>query len=294
MKSFQAVLFLALQFSLLYAQGPPINTDTPIMLGLSGRGVRTFVKIIYKGTLLENGDPVTDPDNRSATIVLVPVVIPVNLFSARSQIGLVLPFKFLSREGSGETSTKQGLGDLQLFFKYLLFQSDGRNETLRLAAKASVKLPLSTEQASLQLSSGSTDYAVSVVAGWIKHRTGIYLEGIYNINGKSREISYGNGLKYNLSFAYRLFPVIYDHYPMAQLNAYLELNGMTTFESSANGIIDENSGGTTLLLSPGIQYVGGAKWLLEASLQYPVLNNPNGRQLVSDWVLSLGTRILLF
>ena len=28
------------------AIGPPINTDTPITLGLEGRGVRSFVKVV--------------------------------------------------------------------------------------------------------------------------------------------------------------------------------------------------------------------------------------------------------
>ncbi len=39
------------------AQGPPINTDTPIMLGVQGRGVRTFVKIIRRDTLFGLGLP---------------------------------------------------------------------------------------------------------------------------------------------------------------------------------------------------------------------------------------------
>lgn len=85
----------------LQAQGPPINTDTPIMLGLEGRGVRTFAK-------------------------------------------------------------------------YLLDQRDRKLETFRVASKVTIKLPSGDENKSPSLGSGSTDYAFSTVAGWIKNRIGLY------------------------------------------------------------------------------------------------------------------------
>ncbi len=58
------------------AQGPPINTDTPIMLGVQGRGVRTFAKIIRRDTLLSDGNEIDDPLDRRTTVVVTPVVVP--------------------------------------------------------------------------------------------------------------------------------------------------------------------------------------------------------------------------
>ncbi|RMF60289.1 MAG: transporter, partial [Calditrichaeota bacterium] len=49
-----------------------------------------------------------------------------------------------------------------------------------------------------------------------------------------------------------------------------------------------------IFLSPGLQYVGGRRWLIEASVQFPIVNEPNGTQLGTDWTVSLGTRVLLF
>ena len=66
------------------AQGPPIHTDTPVMLGLAGRGVRSFGKVVRRGKLFEDGDAIDNPDGRKVTIVQFPVVVPYNLFSERS------------------------------------------------------------------------------------------------------------------------------------------------------------------------------------------------------------------
>ena len=47
------------------AQGPPIFTDTPIMLGLEGRGIRTFGNIISKENANAYVQPVVFPFNIS-------------------------------------------------------------------------------------------------------------------------------------------------------------------------------------------------------------------------------------
>ena len=72
------------------AQGPPIHTDTPIMLGLAGRGVRSFGKVVHRGKLFEGGDAIDNPDDREVTIVQFPVVVPYNLFSERLQVSFIM------------------------------------------------------------------------------------------------------------------------------------------------------------------------------------------------------------
>ncbi len=58
------------------------------------------------------------------------------------------------------------------------------------------------------------------------------------------------------------------------------------------GTSDPNSGGTTLLLSPGLQYVT-RKWIVEAGVQIPVVQNLNGTALENDYILTTGIRINL-
>jgi len=253
------IVFLANESA--HAQGPPINTDTPILLGLEGSGVRSFTKIISKS--INNGDA-NSPD---IFAVVVPIAIPVNLFSDKFQAGLIIPFKSIEVTANGKTSSNRGIGDGQIFIKYLLYQKDAKNETFRIAAKTALKFASGDETTSPALGTGSTDIIFSTVAGWIKHRMGIYLETKYALNGTYKEQDFGDVFSYNFAFAYRLLPEIYNHYPMDQLNLLLELNGRTKFEDEISGVSINGSDGTTVFLSPGIQFAGGAQWLVESSFQ---------------------------
>ncbi len=287
-------LFSCIFLNNAQAQGPSINTDTPIMLGLQGRGLRTFTKFVHKTTLLQAGSEINDDMNRQANVRITPVIIPYTLFNERFQVGVIVPFMDIDFDSRTQQTASRGIGDFRLFTKYLLYQRDRKLETFRIAAKAAVKLPSGNENKSPALGSGSTDYAFSTVAGWIKNRIGLYLEGIYNLNTSNGSTNFGDSFVYNFAFGYRLLPAIYETYPSPQLNGFLEINGATTGRNRINGQIIENSGGTIVFLSPGLQFVGGRKWLLEASLQYPLIQQPNGTQLATDWTISLGTRILIF
>ncbi|MFQ5630759.1 MAG: transporter [bacterium] len=274
--------------------GPPINTDTPIMLGLEGRGVRTFAKFVRKATTLQDGDEIIDSLGPRVTVRVTPVAMPFNLFSERFQIGVIAPFMKIDRNLGGQESTSSGIGDARFFAKYLLYQRDRKLETFRVASKATIKLPSGNEEKSPALGTGSTDYAFSTVAGWVKNRIGLYLEGSYNFKTSKDQIDFGNSFGYNLAFGYRLFPAVYETYPSPQLNGFVEINGATAGGNNINGQKLQSTGGTTIFLSPGLQFVGGRRWLIETSLQYPIINEPNGTQLATDWTISLGTRILLF
>ena len=291
-----AVVACAILFPLTdaLAQGPPINTDTPIMLGVSGAGVRSFGKIIRKATLLRDGKEIADTLDRSVTSWVTPVAIPYNLYSDKLQIGLILPYVNIDLNKTTGAVSSSGIGDIKLSAKYLVYQLDRKNKTVRVASKAGVKLPTGNEDTQPALGTGSTDYFFSTVAGWLEKRVGVFIEGIYNINTSRDSLDFGNSFSYNLALGYRLLPAVYETYPSPQINGYLELNGTTVSKSEVNGAKDDNSGGTTLFLSPGLQYIGGRRWLVETSFQYPIINEPNGTQLATDWTLSFGTRVLLF
>ena len=280
--------------TVVVAQGPPINTDTPIMLGLEGRGVRTFVKAIRKGTLLSNGQEVSDSLNRTITAWIAPVVIPYNFLSDRLQMGVIVPYMAIGLDKISGDVSSTGLADMRVFAKYLLYQFDRKNKTIRVASKASVKLPTGDDDSQPALGTGTTDYFFTTVAGWVENRVGVFLEGIYNLNTSRDSLEFGNSFSYNLALGFRFLPAIYETYPSPQINGYLELNGTTVGKNEINGQRVDNSGGTTIFLSPGLQYIGGRRWLIEASFQYPFVTEPHGTQLATDWTLSFGTRILLF
>ena len=274
------------------AQGPPIHTDTPVMLGLAGRGVRSFGKVVRRGKLFDDGDAIDNPDGRKVTIVQFPVVVPLQ--SVQRTVGVIAPLARVDARTPQVRASSSGLADIRVFGKYLLYQRDRLNETLRVATKAGVKFPSGSTSSTPPLGRGSTDYFASAVIGWIRGRTGIYAEGIYSVNTSNDEVDFGNGFAYNLALGFRLSPAVYDTYPSRQLNLFIEMNGSTVRRSTQSGARLENTGGTVIFLSPGLQFVGGRRWLVEASVQLPVVNAPNGSQLGTSWTTLVGIRVLLF
>jgi hypothetical protein len=183
---------------------------------------------------------------------------------------------------------------MRLFAKRLIYQHDGKGKTFRIAAKAGIKLPTGNDETLPPLGTGSTDYFFTTVVGWIQGRVGVYGEGIFNLNTSNDLVDFGNGVAYNLALRYRLLPVVYESYPSPQLNAYVELNGTTIGKSKIGGARADRTGGTVVFLSPGLQFIGGRRWLIEGTFQIPVVNDPNGIQLGTSWTASFGTRILIF
>ncbi len=247
------ILFLTVSINSSKAQGPPINTDTPIFLGLEGRGLRTFLK--YSTT--EKGN-----------IYAMPVIIPYNL-TTDMLIGAGVPYisKFPQTDNS-----RSGVGDISLFAKYLFIQIDGRGKTFRMALKVRETFPSGKSGISLD----TYQTYIGVIGANITTKHGLYTELGYIL--ASNRIS--DRFIYNFAIAYPIMPQVY---PPNQINLYLELNGTVSTEEKNH----------LLFISPGLQYIPGKKVLFELGTQLPVIaNGPNIKRI--DYILTLGTRILLF
>ena len=69
----------------------------------------------------------------------------------------------------------------------------------------------------------------------------------------------------------------------------LETNLVYRDKNEMNGITDDDSGGTTLYLSPGLQYVS-KRWIIEGVVQLPVVQNLHGDALENEYVMRAGIR----
>ncbi len=252
-----AFLFVVLINVRLSAQGPPIFTDTPIMLGLDGGGIRTFGHFISK-------------QNSSAYIQ--PITVPYNITS-KWQIGANAPFVNMASEGA---ESRFGFGDLKLFTKFQIHQKDSKGKTFRTLIKLSESFPTGNTSKNPALGSGAYQTAIGLVSGYITTKYGIYGEIAYNMTS--------NGLAdnfiYNLAFGYPLLP---QKYPPQQLNLFLELNG---------NLITDN-GSNSIFVSPGIQYIAGSRVLFETGIQLPILENVPDTQKTS-FMCRFGVRVLIF
>lgn len=240
-----------------FSQGPPIFTETPIMFGVEGRGVRTFGNIVKK----ENG-----------SAYIQPIAIPYNITN-KWQVGAIVPFVAITPNGM---STNSGLGDINIFVKRQLYQIDGKAKTLRGLLKITETLPTGKTSGMAPLGADAWQTNVSTANAYVTTKFGIYSEIGYTLKGNHLT----DNFIYNFAFGLPLLP---QKYPPKQLNVFLELNGVYEFDSIGN----------TLFISPGIQFIAGRKFLIESGIQLPLEQSaPEGQQ--TDYILRIGTRILIF
>lgn len=289
------------------ANGPPIHGDTAFVVGIEGAGIRSFYQELRMGKLLRDGKEVPDPQDRAMTVRMVPFMLPYEAVPNRLLIGFAVPYldKRMESTSDGQRTalTNRGLGDTTVFGKYQFYQRDRPGGTTRITSKLGLKLPTGKDDArdaagtllspSLQLGSGSWDVSGGVVLTHLYQRWGVNTNLVYALNNEAKGFEKGDALRYDLSGAFRLLPWVYEEYPSPQLNLILELNGVVAWKDRVRGASDPNSGGHTLLLSPGLQFMGGRDWLVDVSYQLPVNQELNGTQSGLDHTWTVGFLVYL-
>lgn len=288
------------------AQVLPFNTNTAISIGFEEKAIRPFVKVVQMSKMLKESEEIDDPLQREVTVVATPVAIP---YAVSRKLIPMLVVPTLSKQmtlienGTEKEITNSGLSDITLMAKYVLFQRDKLNVTRRAALFGGVKFPTGSTAAvnetgnllppGLQLGSGSWDIPLGIAFIHSAGGIGIIADLFYQINTKGNNIDHGDSLSYGLAIGYRLYPSKYVTFKEKVLNAYLELNGSWNSKSVVKDKTDENSGGISLFLSPGLQWIFLENLLAEASLQLPIYQRLNGTQLGNSFSVAAGLRYLL-
>ncbi len=250
------IVKIILLANILYSQGPPITTETPIMLGLEGNGLRTFGKLIY---------------NENSRVYLQPIGIPYNITS-KFQVGGIFPFVFKTPNGS---ETIGGFGDMTIFTKYQLYKKDEVAKTFRILANFKQSFPTGKTDTSPAIGSGLYQTYLGLIIGRITTRVGIYGDFGFNITNDNAT----DNFTYNFSVGTPLLP---HRYPQRQINVFFEMNGNYLFDDKIH----------VLYISPGIQFIPGRRILFESSLQIPALQKIilTGK---TKFAIQLGTRFLI-
>ena len=291
-----------------FAQGPPINSDTAFVTGLQGAGLRSFFFSMRRSGLLRDGQRVFDPLDRKVSVRGLPLVLPYEVLKNQLVVIGGIPIlhkemRFTAADGTRRELSATGFGDLFVVAKYQLIQKDAPGKTTRITAIGRVKFPTGDDNKtdgegnllppSLQLGTGSVDYSSGIIFTHIVRRIGLNADVVYNFNTEANNFAFGDTLRYDVALGYRLLPKVYDKFPATQLNVYLELNGQFARKNQAAGISVRDSGGNVLFLSPGIQLIPYATFLVEASLRIPVSQELNGTQLKFRPGFNLGFRWLM-
>lgn len=278
------------------SQAAPINSNTAFA---PHRGESIFR---LQGRIFESGHDPSGLDRklrvRGATGVYI------YGFTERFSGILAVPYLDkslkLTRPGGDRIRREaNGLGDIRTLLKYRVYTKDKPGVTHRLGVFGGVEWPTGDDNDKdrfgrlpqpLQLGSGSWDPIAGLV--WTTQKLGWEFDADlgYKVNTKANNFELGDSLLYNLSYQHRLWPrKLPEEGVPAFVYGVVEVNGSYSQENEIEGRRDRNSGGHTVFFSPGIQWLN-ASWVVEASVQFPIIQDLNGDGLKADYAATLGFR----
>ncbi len=281
----------------LYAQGPPVNTNTAIITGLEGAALRSFVKYMRKSGPLPGGK------EGRLSVMAIPVIVPYEVIPNKIIIIGSIPYlekhRRIEQGGNVTRLSRAGPGDFSIFLKYLIYQKDAFQETTRAILMGGIKFPTGDDNRPglpqpMQLGSGAFDYTGGFAWTYVKSQFGINIDMLYTIKTEANNFEFGDTLRYDLALGWRLIPAVYTVYPAKQVNLYLELNGTYSQKNRQNNMKIEDSGGNIIFISPGIQFILSRTFLVEASFQVPLSEDLNGSQMETDYAFLAGFRWLIY
>ncbi len=241
----------------LKAQGPPITSDKPIMLGAKRMVVKTLTEIAS----LEKGQ-----------FTRMPFMFHY-LPSANSLFAIHIPLVIYNFDQETQNAKGSALGDLQLLAKYQFYRKDKTGKTFRMVAKTLQTFGTGKNLGLPTISSGEYQGYFAVIAGMESLKFGLSNELGYNfIPGNDFD-----ELRYNLGFG---LPIKPHQFPVNQINLY--------FEYSNRWYIHRDE--FQLLYAQGIQFAKD-KLTLEVAIQFPLIQEiieENERK----YSLYLGTRYI--
>lgn len=248
----------------------------------------------------ESGDDPSGAD-RDRTSQAVASVLGYGVNSKLALFG-VLPY--LNNElkvttgGQRVTRRATGFGDLTVFGRYTVVQRDQPGRTLRVAPFFGVKAPTGEDDEtdalgrlppSVQVGSGSWDPFVGMVATYQTLRYQVDSQFSYRANNEANNFDAGDVIRLDGSLQYRLRPRELTGGVPGFLYGVIEANLIHRDKNRVGGSTDPNSGGTTLFLTPGVQYIT-KRWIVEGAVQIPVSQDLNGTALENDFIARASVR----
>lgn len=201
--------------------------------------------------------------------------------------------------GQGITRSAVGFGDLVVLARYTAFESNAPGRTLRIAPFVGIKAPTGENDVRdrlgrlpqpIQPGTGSWDVLGGAVLTWQTLEFEFDGQLSYRANREARGFEAGDVVELDGSLQYRLWPRSLGAGVPAFLYGVIEANLVHAAKDRIDGHDDPNSGGTTLFITPGLQYVT-RKWIVEAGVRIPVSQNLNGTALGNDYVATVGLRL---
>ena len=208
-------------------------------------------------------------------------------------------------EREDSTGGASGLGDVSVLARYRLFARHSAAGSTLIAGVVGIKLPTgSTDQhndqgeyldSHLQLGTGSTDALLGVSLDHAFERASFSANVLSRSTGDGetgdQSHQFGNSVNYDVTAKYRIAPATNE----PERNAWfisLGINGEAREHEHLGGDRVADSGGHTVYVTPGLQWVVASRWIVEATYQYAVYHDLDETQLGEDHRILAGATYL--
>lgn len=199
-------------------------------------------------------------------------------------------------ESEKMTGGATGVGDLSVLGRYTVFSHHTLDASTLLAGVFGLKFPTGSTNrhsdqgeyldAHLQLGTGSTDLLLGLSANHTLGRYAVSANLLASITGEGEtgdmRHRFGNSLNYDVTGKYRIAPTAIGQ-ASNELFLSLGVNGEYRRREKLDGETVPDSGGHTIYLTPGVQYLAGTHWVLEGTWQYAVYHDLHETQLGENY-----------
>ncbi|MGB7291701.1 MAG: transporter [Thermodesulfobacteriota bacterium] len=279
------VLFVFTRDPIISVLAAPINSNVALPVRKGGFVFRSQVRWLRA--------------TKKLNVVAIPNVL---VYGATPDLALfaIFPYIFRNEEFSDPSSGKRfdkndnGIGDPTLIARYTVFARDYPSGTARLAPLVGIKIPTGDDDLE-PITTDSVDFELGGVSTvtWDFGRHEIDADVIYRINTEAENFEMGDDLVYDLAYEFRVYPWTLPDVGVPNfLYLVAEANGIFSQKGKLNRMTVDDSGGNILFLSPGLQFAT-KRYIIEASIQLPVIQDLNDNQLETDFVLTGGFRVNL-
>ena len=276
-----------------FAAPQTFNTALPVAEG-------EFVTREF-GFIRERSDG-PNPLDREVDIIGGVAVLGYGISGTLSVFG-VLPvldkeLKLTTPAGLRVTRKTSGIGDAKLFARYTLFKDDAPGRTFRIAPFAGIEMPTGNNKdhdslgrlpATFQLGSGSWDPFAGIIGTYQTLGFEIDVQASAKFNRRADGFEFGDVYGLDASLQYRLWPRELTSDVSGFFYGVIEGNLVYKQKNRIRGVRDRNSGGTSLFVAPGVQYVT-RRWIAESIVQIPVMQDLNDWAIRDDYIARAGVR----
>ncbi len=194
-----------------------------------------------------------------------------------------------------------GVADAQFFIKYDgLYKKNVPGGVTRLVAEVGVQAPTGSDR----YSTGAFGFNGDLIFEVAQNQKFLITDLYYQQETRNDEgVKAGNRFGFDLATAYLFLPDADDswnglkkllgHLFQHGIFGILELNGQIQKRAEEGPVRIDDSGGTTIFLSPGLQYFLRPNLIVDFSVPIPIVRNLNGEQPEPLVGILIGFRIVL-